>query len=421
METICRRLELYFEHVQPAYPLFRKPQPGEKCSAAHIPPRLKMAIFCVSSRFASRQGTEPLPSQSEFAERADNSGYKRELDLNEIKTCLLLCLHYFSESLNWHTLAEVGKLTRMAHLYGLRYLEQQENGVFWQDGAVLECDPEEWRNVWWCVYALDTCCNALTVTSHSFASGLQKTALSMTSVAEFTNSSHIDLESLSEEPQYLPSATSKYWETMSRIFDRPSCRSRNLYIATSALMRAATDVRCLVQQQNCNEDLNRRLRELETDYAAVRLALPAWYSNPSRNLASGETEREHQDRLDTLLLSYCACLTISITAARSVISDSLDDSYLKLQEHWQTILAKVHEIVLVIQNWKPQYFSFMNPMCSYIVFLTGSVVALDRAMHLGTQPALSNASGDLNLMMLFLRQVGCYWAVGMWLIPLESK
>jgi len=176
-------------------------------------------------------------------------------------------------------------------------------------------------------------------------------------------------------------------------------------------MRAVTDVRCLVQQ-NSDQSLDNRLRELESDYAAARLALPTWYSNPARNFASGETEREHQDRLDTLLLSSCACLLISITAAYLVVSNSPEEGYLTFQEHWRTILAKASEIVLVVQNWKPNYFNSMNPMCSYIVFLTGAILALDRAILSGAEPVQSNSSGDLDLLALFLRQVGHYWAVG---------
>ncbi len=65
------------------------------------------------------------------------------------------------------------------------------------------------------------------------------------SIAEFTESVPMAEAELSPAvPQYLPLSNLKLWETMSMIFSRDSCRSRNVHLGTYSLMRAVTDPRC---------------------------------------------------------------------------------------------------------------------------------------------------------------------------------
>lgn len=116
---------------------------------------------------------------------------------------------------------------------------------------------------------------------------------------------------------------------------------------------------------------------------------------------------------------------------------------------WQTILSRAHDLVRVVQNWRPSYFAVVDPMCSYIVFVTGAVVALDMQLSCERPPygsgvetgeqrvsgegprgglvggasastansatqggASTGSSGDWDLIMLFLCNVGRYWRVG---------
>lgn len=79
--------------------------------------------------------------------------------VDQVKTDFLLCVYDLNDAVNWRTLSEVGRLTKMAVL-----CKSQYEGPTHDDSAChpLGSEVEEWRNLWWCIHALDTTCNALT-------------------------------------------------------------------------------------------------------------------------------------------------------------------------------------------------------------------------------------------------------------------
>lgn len=122
------------------------------------------------------------------------------------------------------------------------------------------------------------------------------------SVSEFTNPSLFDQESSEDGSQFIKASPgAKHWETMSMIFSKASCRNRNLYFGACSLMRAVTELRSLTIR-GCGRDIQKRLNELESDCTATSFALPPWFFNPTRNFGIGETDEEHQRRLDALLV-----------------------------------------------------------------------------------------------------------------------
>jgi hypothetical protein len=79
---------------------------------------------------------------------------------------------------------------------------------------------------------------------------------------------------------------------------------------------------------------------------------------------------------------------------------------------WQSISSRAHEMVPVIQHCKGEYIKSLDPMCSYIVLLVASVLALDQAMLPPLHPTEIRPSANLDLMDLFMRSIGQYWSVG---------
>lgn len=139
--------------------------------------------------------------------------------------------------------------------------------------------------------------------SNAITDSLQaKMALPAMSVSEFTNPSLGSQESSEDGSQFIKSsAGAKHWETMSMIFSKAPCRNRNLYFGASSLMRTVTDLRSLIiRGRGC--DIQKRLDELESDCTATSFALPPWFFNPTRNLGIAETDEEHQNRLNALLV-----------------------------------------------------------------------------------------------------------------------
>lgn len=175
------RLNLYFKHIQPNYPLLETCPDRRLRSALRMSPRLKMALFTVSSRFAN-PGVMPW-SPEDFANRAQSLSSDSELSVDELKASFLLCLHAMSDSLTWATVTETTKITRMADLYYTMRLGGQRNvsgrafdlnseeDAGGGDGLAarrreeaedLDAEMEEWNRVWWCIYRLDSCCCAIT-------------------------------------------------------------------------------------------------------------------------------------------------------------------------------------------------------------------------------------------------------------------
>lgn len=207
--TMPCSFELYFQHLQPLFPIFRRPSGASLAPlVSSLPARLKLAVFAVSYRFldASTAAAASVPSGAEFARQASAAAdsIPAELaplgcpDLDEIKATFLLCLYGLSESLSWNAVADISRLTRMAEMYahfrglvgvrvGAASSEGQTSGASTggqlgienidpllsmgtgsaptprsaQEETTNRDDTEEWASVWWCIYALETCSSAL--------------------------------------------------------------------------------------------------------------------------------------------------------------------------------------------------------------------------------------------------------------------
>lgn len=123
------------------------------------------------------------------------------------------------------------------------------------------------------------------------------------SASDFTESLQASTEAITGGPHPLPSASSiKNWEIMSDIFTRYSCCNRNFYLGACHVMRAATELRSRIRLEHNHSVLQALLQDFESECTAAVFALPPWVSNPVRNFAAGEEEKDHRSRLDTLLL-----------------------------------------------------------------------------------------------------------------------
>ncbi|KIX01164.1 uncharacterized protein Z518_08889 [Rhinocladiella mackenziei CBS 650.93] len=403
-ETEYYLFDLYFDHFNTAFPLFDQSQPRQKVDSPSLSPRLKLAMFTISSRFAKQPFADRIPSPTEFASAAEALGSQKCFSTDEIKSSFLLCVHHLSESLNWHSWTECGKLTRMAHLWSSEYIVHQASNT----SGKKKSDLEEYRSIWWSIVCLDTCCNSLASIPHGLACGVQNIPL-----PEFpeTSSTVMQQTAESDDDQYLDFGETSYWELMTKVFKRPFTRSRHLYYATCGLMAAVTDYRFGLSRRRSRAS-KARLRELQNDIASAKMALPTMYFNPTRCYHFQETEREHHNRLDVLLLVGCADLLLSIAAAQSLELDENGPKESAREERWQSILAKAYDIVPIIQSWSPQYFEQMDPMCAYIVFLSSSVLTLEIGLTQSSKASDPVIVSDIKLLLLFLRQIGQYWPVG---------
>ncbi|KAL1633442.1 hypothetical protein SLS58_011073 [Diplodia intermedia] len=154
------------------------------------------------------------------------------------------------------------------------------------------------------------------------------------------------------------------------------------------------------------------------------MSLPSWVTNPARNFAAGEADGHHRARLDMLMVLRCTPILVAISAAEATLrccrsGPPSRDADTLLSTQWQVIVSRAHETVPVMQNWKPNYFEWVDPMCAYSAFLVGSVlvasgsVADEAGFRCGAAEARGpvSCSPHVDLMMVFLRRVGDYWGI----------
>lgn len=126
------------------------------------------------------------------------------------------------------------------------------------------------------------------------------TALPAVSLDTITSQS-VEVNMEAEIPQYLPTSGIRYRDIVESVFHQSATRARNLHIAACSFMGAVTDLRSQAMYGQ-NPRLHEFLQDLESDSAAAKLVLPSWFTNAARSFATGETAREHQSRLHTLLV-----------------------------------------------------------------------------------------------------------------------
>ncbi|CAH0057994.1 unnamed protein product [Clonostachys solani] len=400
-------LELYIHHVQPVYPLLRfSASSSGRYGLSRMSPRLRMSIYAVASRYASSQHQEWLLSPDYFAMRAEHHANATKLTIDELKASILLCLHKIGSAVTWDAVAEMARITRMAELY-YRIIADQDKG---SRGSRCEYEAEELRTVWWCIYSLDTCFSAIAIMSHAMADHAQgNMTLPVSPVPDLTKppgSEQRRLEHIGDSELVL-APDLKLWETMTMVFSKSPCRGRSLYIGACTLMRSVTELRFSVKQ-GCGPAWKARFQELESDCAATTLSLPAWVFKPTRNLGIGETETEHRDRLETLIVWQGACL-LHATLAVQLDGTGAASTESAFQGQWQTVVARANEVLHVVQNWKPDYFEAIDSKSAYIILLTGVVLTLDGAIHSVATSCGARSSHHMDLLFLFLGQIGRYW------------
>ncbi|ETS84378.1 hypothetical protein PFICI_02403 [Pestalotiopsis fici W106-1] len=375
--------------------------------------RLRMSIYAVASLYtSSHQQGYPL-SPDDFVTRATHRANAANLTMDELKASILLCLYKLAKATTWEAVADMGRLTRMAELYYRIIAANDQNA----GGSRSKLESEELRTVWWCIYSLDTFFSAMAIISHAVTDPARgNMTLPNAPVPDLSNPVSPKRRNLEHvgEPELSLTKDLKLWETMTMLFSRSSCRGRSLHIGACAFMRSVTDLRLSVKH-GCGTAWKARFRELESDFCAATLSLPVWVFNPSRDFSNGETEREHRDRLETLFVWQCACL---LHAGLAIQLDDTDATSTESIIHgrWQNVIARANEVLHVAQNWKPDYFEAIDAKSAYIIFVTGIIFTLDHGIRAADTSNITPSSHHIDLILLFLGQIGRYWPLGMYFI-----
>lgn len=105
-----------------------------------------------------------------------------------------------------------------------------------------------------------------------------------------------------EDLNMVPTNDPSCWRTVASLFQRSQFSNRKMYLIVCGIMADVTDLRFNLRQQRFKEPMEKRLREMVTAVASIRMVLPAWYLNPVRCVVKDEIWQEHHIRLETLLI-----------------------------------------------------------------------------------------------------------------------
>lgn len=186
-------ISLYFDNVQPMFPLFRQAVFQTDLKEGRVPEPLVYIMLALASRYVlppekvhtfGWNVVEPWEhfarvsfKKSRFNEEND---YSSPISLEDVKTSFLLTLYEYTSFPGRKAWMRVGNTVRAAISAGLHRLDQPNRCL------VSEAEIEEQRFTWWAVWRLDSSINILASSPFDIEARDIHTALPSTSAANFT-------------------------------------------------------------------------------------------------------------------------------------------------------------------------------------------------------------------------------------------
>jgi hypothetical protein len=289
------RFGVYFDHIQPAFPLFRRKVFFHDLSQGLLSVDLLAVMLALAARFSAQarlfrdlelDGWRKVLSYSQSCHLSTSSDV---LDLNTVKQECLLAVFEYAHSPGLKAWKQAGVMTRAAIGYGLHKVEDLSNRRSFTDAEMEEC-----RFVWWTIWKLDVCFNGLASTPLGLDDRFTNTYLVSTTIEDFTAGNvqpstktrlQFGLQGVEQSLQLLGFA---------RIVDLEA-----LAVYFTALLREGHTLRC--QMSTAPNECRENIKILRSACNIISICFPAWFLNPQRNVERQEGSDNHRVRLMTLL------------------------------------------------------------------------------------------------------------------------
>jgi predicted Rdx family selenoprotein len=394
----------FFDRIQPSLPVLQDQPFMSQASEGLADEMLTVTICCISAKLLRSPWIGSASDLDGFLQilmdlNASALQLSHSMSLEMFQAACLLCYYEFHQHPGEQSWMKIGQLTRKAYQIGLNRLDNAQ-----KTSISSKIDPGfaekigEWRNIWWCVYFLDSYSNITAGTPFIIENESLSTALVVGGLENYETSD------TSPKKIFLPSTTAKLWKTV-----REAVASSQGYLSTFTMHVVST---CLIREagtifrlswQNPTMSAEHRQKAFIDDFAAFKLALPSDYLNPARNLSAEETETGHQARLICNLHIHAAGLLVHSCATETRTNPT-------------HILESCHDIVKVFQQWNNQFCLSVDPAISFIAFL--ALINLECLN--GSVERLPNPDVDLtsskNILILFMQQLEPYWHITRFLL-----
>jgi hypothetical protein len=353
-------ISLYFLHIQPMFPMFRKPTFEQGFRDSRIPESLLSAMFAVSARFVPEadmiqhfgQVSTPWEKFAEVSHRQsrDQHNGNGPICLDDIKTAALLAIYEYTTYPGRKAWMYVGNVTRLALCARLHQIDSQRVLT-----SLSNTEREEWRFVWWVIWKLDSTINVAAFSPFGIDCQSIGTAMVSTTVADFTNgivnpSTNTLLET---DPV-------KSWKSIRETLAIDPGDGFNVHLVTTMLLRAVSQCQQRLDANCTNEEIQ-RLMALRNTFSCMRLALPGCYFDGSKG--PGEGFYAHRHRLETIVMFYTAQLIIN----EPVKSPGAAGESVSINS-WRDSITCAEDLASVFHHWKAEYFAVADPIMSCAIY-----------------------------------------------------
>ncbi|KAI1370324.1 hypothetical protein F4677DRAFT_457932 [Hypoxylon crocopeplum] len=397
----------FFEDVHSAIPLFQRDKFLRSYDEGASFCDLVVTMVTVTTKILGptdcwRSEDVDLCMNSLLAATAyENDSSSSQTGLDQFRQECLLAYYDFHQFPGPPAWMRISRLARRAYSMGLNQIEIPSLCSAYDAGLATEDEIENWRYVWWCVYCLDSYSNISLGAPFIIDLESINTALVR---RPYTDEEVPDLPKL-----FLPDDEDQLWRTAQDVVSSLCEKEFNIHIITTTILRQAGKI---LRLRATRKPVHSKVAALRSSLAALRLALPPRYLNPSRNVLIAESEAHHHIRLTNLLHLHMSRLIVALP--QDFKANEGEWLY-----GWQQSLETCQDIVLIIEQWNNQFSSRVDPAICLIAFVALWVTNLQRRCLMDATGLLSDGLVRAeSILLLFLEQFSRMWALPSILIQL---
>ncbi|KAI5921912.1 hypothetical protein F4810DRAFT_675610 [Camillea tinctor] len=401
----------FFEEVHSAIPLFQEEKFLKRYDTGLVHPGLVLTLVTITAKLLSpisywRSEDIDKCIDALLKTTSDHDASNTRISLDEFeRDCILLYyeFHQYPGSSSW---MKINGLTRRAQLMGLNHIENPELCSAFDIASTTEDEIEDWRSLFWCIYALDCYSNVTCGAPFMIDLDSINTALIRRSITD-------DADVPSSMPKiYLPDNVDQLWKTVQDILSNGCAVDYNIHMVTTTMLRQTGKV---LRLRTEGKNLAYQVPALKNILATIRLSLPPRYCNPSRNVLKDESSSDHHFRLTNILHLHMARYILIMP--RDMITNEAE-----WMENWQQALEACQDIVGVVEHWHNHFSPRVDPAICFIAY--SALIMLDlhrRSVIASASPLLASLDRGIKVLLLFLEHFANMWAVPKLLIQQFKK
>ncbi|KFZ01294.1 hypothetical protein V500_00809 [Pseudogymnoascus sp. VKM F-4518 (FW-2643)] len=411
-------ISLYFDNVQPIFPLFRRGAFQADLRDNRVPEPLLNLMFALASRYVlpsemlqtfGQNVVEPWEhfarvgfKKSRFNEENDSNA---PMSLEDVKTSFLLTLHEYTSFPGRKAWMRVGNTVRAAIAAGLHRIDEPNHCSM---SSMSEAEMEEWRFTWWAVWRVDSSINILASSPFNIETRDIHTALPSTSAASFTRGVITPCSA-----DFLPADAIKPWKSAQDLQRTLSKHSPNFYFQVVSYNREAMICRRRLYL-NPTLELTSKFNDFKQIFPYLRVALPQPFLSGARQ-PTRETIDGHRQRIETLILLHITEVGLYLPIREQGFYNANHVQQKRLVDDWQICIDNIEEMAALLRHWEPHYSKLTDPMISCVIWISSSILVL-HTMSTSYQNAQRCGHGvaiqdSLELLSAALEGFSLYWPI----------